>query len=285
MKLNGELNYTKVEIHPGGEIKGPWYVRNNRERGKNCFRLSISMASSDLIMHTLMVADSIRRQYENLKIDLVIPYVPYARQDEVFKPGDPLGIKVFADLINSQNFNSVHVLDPHSAVTPALINKCVVHTNQKLVERAFVKATEQHERTEGFWVVSPDSGAFKKTAKLVKSICYSKILGIANCTKVRGADGVPEGFSVSVDDFGGKDVFIVDDILDGGRTFYAIAPELKKRNARKVFLVVTHSIFSHGYEGMEQSGIDHVFTTNSFKQHSHPLVTQFTYQSVMEMPQ
>lgn len=269
-----------VETHPGGEVKGPWHVLGGHGKGSTLLRFRIN--NGDDLMYLFMVTDSIRRQKPQQPIHLCMPYVPYARQDEVFKPGDPLGIKVFADLINLQGYESVHVLDPHSAVTPAVINRCVVHTNQRLVEESF-GAAANHGRTHKVWVVSPDTGAFKKTAKLVKNMQFSCIEGIANCTKVRGQDGSPEGFSVSVEDFGGNDCFIVDDILDGGRTFYAIAPELKKRNARKVFLVVTHSIFSHGFEGLEQSGIDHVFTTDSFKEHKHPLVTQFTYQSYMEI--
>ena len=61
-----------------------------------------------------------------------------------------------------------------------------------------------------------------------------------------------------------KDVTIVDDISDGGRSFIELAAVLRKRNVGKIYLYVTHGIFSKGLDVLFEAGIDEVFTTNSF---------------------
>ena len=87
--------------------------------------ITANLRSSDDVMALLMATDALRRQGAT-RIHLTMPYVPYARQDRVMNPGEALGIKVFCDLINAQNYSSVNILDPHSDVTPALLNNVLV---------------------------------------------------------------------------------------------------------------------------------------------------------------
>ena len=72
----------------------------------------------------------------------------------------------------------------------------------------------------------------------------------------------------------GDNVYIVDDICDGGRTFIALASEIRARNAGAVYLIVSHGIFSYGEEPLRRGGIDHVYTTDSFKAITSPYITQ-----------
>jgi len=79
------------------------------------------------IMDLLLTHDALKRALPaGARLSLVLPYVPYARQDRVAVAGEPLSIKVFCSLINSMGFSSVEIWDPHSDVTPALLDNVVV---------------------------------------------------------------------------------------------------------------------------------------------------------------
>jgi ribose-phosphate pyrophosphokinase len=97
-----------------------------------------------------------------------------------------------------------------------------------------------------FYLVSPDAGSNKKIFDLAKSIGYDG--EIIRCDKLRDiSTGKIIETIVYHDDLCGKDAIIVDDILDGGKTFIEIAKVLKQKNVGKIYLIVTHGIFSNGY--------------------------------------
>ena len=196
--------------------------------------------------------------------DLYIPYFPSARQDRIMVPGEPLSVKVYANIINGLNFKKVFVFDAHSEVTPALLNNCKVISNHQLVKEVIKKIGED------VLLISPDGGALKKIYKV------SEFLGgypVVECSKSRDVKtGKISGFKVYEEDLNGKDCLIVDDICDGGATFIGLADELKNKNAGKLYLVVSHGIFSRGCEKLASS-FSHIFTTNSFKDQQHPSLT------------
>ena len=87
---------------------------------------------------------------------------------------------------------------------------------------------------------------------------------MVECSKKRDIKtGKLSGFTVYADDLEGNTCVIVDDICDGGGTFNGLAQELKKKNCGKLILIVTHGIFSKGFEQLAKS-FDHVYSTASF---------------------
>ena len=86
---------------------------------------------------------------------------------------------------------------------------------------------------------------------------------VIECSKIRNVKtGQLSGFNTQTLDFQGKTCFIIDDICDGGGTFVGLAALLKSRNARKIVLIVSHGIFSKGFD---LANIDAIYTTDSFK--------------------
>lgn len=204
----------------------------------------------------LMIAvDALRRLYIK-SIDLFMPYMPAARQDRVMIKGESLSVKVYADIINRLNFEQVMIFDPHSEVTPALLNNCKVISNHRFI-REVVKGIDSE-----VILISPDGGALKKIYKV------SEFLGglpVVECSKKRNVkNGQLEGFKVYVDDLKGKSCLIVDDICDGGGTFIGLAKELKQKNAGDLYLAVSHGIFSRGTDELN-THFTKVYTTDSFK--------------------
>jgi ribose-phosphate pyrophosphokinase len=209
--------------------------------------------SSNDVMALLLTVDAVRRVNSSTKISLTIPYFPYARQDRVCNEGEALSVKVMADLINSLHCESVHIYDPHSDLTPALLHRCKVSKMAHLISNSSLV----HLIREGNWVlVSPDAGAEKKTAELAKVLSSEqKKISMICARKVRDTlTGEILSTKVSEDPLliRGRDLILVDDICDGGRTFIELAKVLKSQGAEKLFLYVTHGIFSKGFDELKQ---------------------------------
>jgi ribose-phosphate pyrophosphokinase len=203
----------------------------------------------------LCIAVDALRRMEVKDMELFIPYFPAARQDRVMIKGEPLSVKVYADIINTLQFNKVYVFDAHSEVTPALVNNCEVIPNHTFID-AVIKVIGNNVK-----LISPDGGALKKIYKV------SEFLGgveVVECSKSRDVKtGRLSGFKVYNEDLQGADCLIVDDICDGGGTFVGLAEELKKKNAGKLYLAVSHGIFNKGFAVLDC--FEKIFTTNSFK--------------------
>ncbi len=222
--------------------------------------------NSDDVMRILLTNDAIKNKGYR-KISLVMPYIPYARQDSVMVEGEAFSLRVFANLINSCGFQYVSVLDPHSGVAPALINNCRIITNENFVRAALADIMKRlnipaYDMDNAPLLCSPDAGSFKKIFKLAKALGNTK--EIICCNKARElSSGKIEAFSVSSTDLKRSPVIIIDDICAKGGTFMGLATRLKELNSGNIYLCITH------YEGhadsalMKQAGIEHVYTSPS----------------------
>ena len=217
-----------------------------------------------------ITVDALRRMDVKV-IDLFIPYFPAARQDRVMIKGEPLSVKVYADIINGLQLNKVFVFDAHSEVTPALVNNCEVIPNHTFIQQV-LKVTGENVK-----LISPDGGALKKIYKV------SEFLGgvdVVECSKSRDVKtGRLSGFKVYEDDLNGIDCLIVDDICDGGGTFNGLAEALKAKNAGKLYLAISHGIFSKGFDDLSKY-FEQIFTTDSIKSVAHAGVTQIKLQDL-----
>ncbi len=204
---------------------------------------------------------------------LIIPYFPAARQDRVMVPGESLSVKVYADIINRMCIQKVVVFDPHSEVTPALLDRVVAVPNH-----AFVAKVLEHI-TAPVQLVAPDGGALKKIYKLSE---YLGGINVVECSKRRDVKtGKLSGFEVfAEEDLKGKDFLVVDDICDGGGTFLGLAQQLRKHQVGRLFLAVSHGIFSHGVEELAQY-YEKIFTTDSFRDISHEKVVQIALKDIL----
>ena len=224
-----------------------------------------------------------------VKINLVMPYIPYSRMDR--KENDRIfTLKSVADFINGMNFNSVEVWEPHSDVSVALLNRVRVVNKSRMIalnsimeelgltgsawlcdtvhgvgdefclNGLFRKADEA-----GIWLIYPDAGAEKRYTKQIK---YPNYL---SCSKERDFDtgrikrlnlNIPEG--INKETF--KTAIIVDDLCSKGGTFLKTAEELRKAGFSRVVLVVTHcEDIAFEYELFKCGLIDKVVTTDSIQ--------------------
>lgn len=213
----------------------------------------------------LMVAiDAIKNTLFKGQIHLFIPYFPGARQDRLMVGGEPLTVKVYADIINAMELASVTIFDPHSDVTPALINNCQVLDNHNIVNQCLVRIDIEIGE-HPFRIISPDAGSNKKIDKLMIHLSQHWKVPLTKCDKHRQqSTGKLSGFEVYAEDLNGVDCVIVDDICDGGGTFIGLAEELKKKNAGDLYLIVSHGIFSKGLKELSKH-FKHIYTTDSIR--------------------
>ncbi len=207
------------------------------------------------------------------EIHLVAPYILGARSDRKFEEGSNNYLKdVMCPLINSLRFDSVEVLDPHSDCLEMGINNFNKVENHKFVKWALLQINNKNDAHEKTIFISPDGGALKKIYKVADYVNFKG--DILTCSKERGTDGKLTNTIVPFFDLT-KAVVIIDDICDGGATFINIAKEIKDRNfTGKIYLIVTHGIFSKGFGELQQY-FDAVYTTNSFQDiEAEPFVKQ-----------
>jgi len=204
----------------------------------------------------LLAIDALKRM--NVRhIHLFIPYFPGARQDRIMSQGEALTVKIYTDILNALNLEEVLIYDAHSEVTPALLNQSTSINNFQFIDQVV-----QTIHSDNMVLVSPDGGALKKIYKLAS---YLKHHTVVECSKVRNIEtGKLSHFTVYTEDLKGKDCLIVDDICDGGGTFLGLAKALKAKNAGKLYLAVSHGIFSKGFNALEEH-YEHIYTTDSFK--------------------
>lgn len=209
----------------------------------------------------LLAVDALKRMHVKL-INVFIPYFPAARQDRVMIAGEPLSVKVYADILNSLKLNKITVFDAHSEVTSALLDNCEVIPNHYFIAQVLKKIGNDVK------LISPDGGALKKIYKVSE---YLGGIDVVECSKSRDVKtGKLSGFKVYDDNLQGMDCLIVDDICDGGGTFIGLAEELKKKNAGKLYLAVSHGIFNKGFESMK--AFEKIFTTDSFREFDEEIV-------------
>lgn len=260
----------KTWIYPAGEV-GVRAIDTPASGSVDNVHISAALQSSDDIMELLMLTDSLKRHYSNAKISLRLGYTPYGRQDRVATVGDNIGVKVFASLINLQNYEKVSIYDPHSSVTEAVFDNSSIISSCDLLDIFLPKIIGLNK---DITLIAPDAGAEKKALEIKERNWQISDLMVANKNRDPETGRITDyQFSGNVE---GRTCLVVDDILDGGATFEHIAKSLREGGAKEIILYVTHGIFSKGHESIA-SLFDKVYTTNTYHKDREGLVDGVTY--------
>jgi ribose-phosphate pyrophosphokinase len=211
---------------------------------------------------------AIRNIKPNKEIALYVPYFIGARSDRKFVDGGVNYLKqVICPIINSLKLDSVLVLDPHSDVLEACLNNYDKIDNHTIVKYALTDIDNKIDARERVCLVSPDAGAYKKIFDVAKKF---EIQNVVTANKVRDMK-TGKILKTEIPDLPGlvgdnMKYVIIDDICDGGRTFNELAKAIKTQRAdAKVYLVVTHGIFSAGFKELT-SNFERIYTTNSYRE-------------------
>lgn len=227
----------------------------------NSQTITARIQSSRDLMELVMVTDALR-EWDPTPIHLVLPYLPYGRQDRRCVKGESFSLRAFARLINGLGFARVTIFDAHSDVSAAVLDNVKVIDQSTIIGRFDALNKRLHAAPQPVFV-SPDAGANKRVSDLAALYGHTEFI---RADKLRDlATGRIKETVVYGEAMVGRDVIIPDDLADGGASFVALAAVLKAKGASRVELYVTHGVFSRGLAPLFAGGIDHVWTTNSFQ--------------------
>lgn len=252
-----KLNDKKIEIgkFPDGTLLMKEYVSKDFSGNREAI-LTWTFENNEELVALIYITRHLQSHGVE-KIDLYMPYIPNARQDRVKSDEDVFTLKYFAEIINSLDFRSVRVLDPHSSVSEALINNIIIDSPKKNIEKVIENVQKSDKNLLMFY---PDEGAMKRYSGMIDK---PYTFGIK---KRDWATGDILGLDVSgmTDLISGSDIIIVDDISSRGGTFYFSAKELKKLGAGDIYLYISHceNTILEG-EVLTCGLIKKVFTTDS----------------------
>ena len=234
----------EVKVFKGGEVNVTLPTRFTNNITKH-HEVSIvaNLVNSDMVMAFFLTIAAVRRINPLAELHAYLPYLPYARQDRVCNTGEALSVALFVKLLNAMDLTMVHLLDPHSDVSPAFINNCRVNTQRDLLNN-LLEGELLNIKTEDLWLIAPDAGAVKKTKALAEQMArLGLVKGYMTASKSRNLM-TQEITETSFDgDVTNRNVLVVDDICDGGRTFIQLGKKLREQGCKELSLLVTHGIF------------------------------------------
>ena len=209
---------------------------------------------NDHVMELLILLDAFRRSSAS-RITAVLPYFGYGRQDKKDKPRVPIAAKLMADLLTASGADRILTMDLHAAQIQGFFNIPVDHLFAAPVLLDAIRKLE----LEDLVIVSPDVGGVARARAIGKRLGAS----LAIIDKRRTGKNETEVLNV-VGDVGGKDVLILDDIVDTAGTLVQAEEALRAQGARRTFAAAVHPVLSGpALERIEASRLEKLLVTNT----------------------
>ena len=223
-------------------------------RGSRIFLIGSTHPSSENLMELLLMIDAAKRASAR-HITAVMPYFGWARQDRKDKPRVPIGAKLIAKLLESAGATRIITMDLHADQIQGFFEKPVDHLYASTI---FIPYLE-NLKLDNLTIASPDMGGSKR------AYAYSKFLkrDVVICYKQRQKANVISHMEL-IGDVQGKNVVLVDDMVDTAGTLTKAAELMLERGAKSVRAVCTHGILSgNAHERIENSSLEELIITDS----------------------
>ncbi|MBX2903812.1 MAG: ribose-phosphate pyrophosphokinase [Chitinophagales bacterium] len=239
------LRFSDGEMQP--EIK-------ESVRGSFVFIIQNTNAPGDNLLELLMMIDALKRASADY-IAAVIPYFGYARQDRKDRPRVGIGAKLVANLLQAAGADRVMTMDLHAGQIQGFFDIPVDHLNSSAV---FIPYIQKH-KWNNLCFASPDVGSVKRARIYAQHFNADMVI----CDKYRKrANEVAE--MTLIGNVEGKDVVLIDDMIDTGGTLCNAAKIIMEKGAKSVRALCTHAVLSgKAYENIEQSVLSELIVTNS----------------------
>ncbi len=234
-----------------------------------CQKFSYSCLNQE-IMELLLTIDCFNNYLGETayELKLILPYLPYSRQDKIFEPGEPSSLYTLINLLKSKGVDKLLTYNLHGRNSEELSLQTGTRINDinilpKLLERALVDLGLKPQAGDELCLVAPDKGRSSQ----VKQLSQLYNTQFIKFDKSRTQSGIktricqPEKLNPAVNNY-----IILDDMLDGGTTLAKTASILKERSAEaNIYGVITHSLLpANAHKKLENSCIQKIYTTDSF---------------------
>lgn len=241
----------KVNKFKDGEMQP---VIEESVRGAYVFLIQSTFAPADNLLELLLSIDAAKRASAGY-ITAVIPYFGYARQDRKDKPRVPISAKLIANLLEAAGANRVMTMDFHADQIQGFFDIPVDHLKGEAIFMPFLNETDLSNTT----FASPDVGGVKRARSFAKYFGRDLVI----CDKQRVQANKVEAITV-IGEVEGKDVVLIDDLVDTAGTLCKAAQALVDKGAKSVKALCTHPVLSgDAYENIENSVLDSLITTDT----------------------
>ncbi len=246
-----ELGNIAISKYSDGEFQPSF---EESIRGARIFIIGSTHPSSENLMQLLLMLDAAKRSSAR-HITAVIPYFGWARQDRKDKPRVPIGAKLIAKLIEAAGATRIITMDLHADQIQGFFEKPVDHLYASTIFIPYVESL----KLENLTIASPDMGGSKR------AYAYSKFLksDVVICYKQRVKSNIISHMEV-IGEVKGKNVVLVDDMVDTAGTLTKAADLMIERGAKSVRAICTHAILSgNAVEKIENSNLLELIVTDS----------------------
>jgi len=267
--LDIDLGKSSCPVFADGEFE-PCYEETIR--GSHVFIVQSTPPPADNLLELLLMIDAAKRA-SAYKVIAVIPYFGYARQDRKDKPRVSIGAKLVADLLSAAGVDRIITMDLHADQIQGFFDVPVDH----LYASALFVPYIENLGLENIVVASPDVGGTKRANTYAKMLESDMVI----CHKTR-AKANEVGSMTVIGDVVGKDVIIVDDMIDTAGTITKAANLMKNVGANSVRAFAAHGVLSGpAIERIEKSELEAVYFTDSIQNHK-PQSEKIKYISVAD---
>ena len=224
-------------------------------RGRDVFIVQPTGApTNDNLMELLIMTDALRRS-SAASITAVVPYFGYARQDRKAAPRVPITAKLVANMMEKAGITRVITMDLHAGQIQGFFDIPVDNLYGSIIFKEYVKSKNLPNPV----VASPDIGGVARARYFAQKLGYDMVI----VDKRREKANESEVMNI-IGDVEGKDIIIVDDMIDTAGTIVKAAAALKEKGATSVMACCTHPVLSGpAYERIENGELDELVVTNT----------------------
>jgi len=213
--------------------------------------------TSDNIMESLLVIDAAKRAGCK-SFTLIAPFMGYSRQDKIDHLRSSIGSKVLADILEKTGMSRIVTIDLHASSIQGFYNVPVIHLNGNKIFIEYIK----ENRIEDLTILAPDQGAVKRASDFCKSFPDATF---AMINKKRIKPNEVHSMEL-VGDVTGRNVVIVDDMVDTAGTLKKASELVMEKGAKSVRAIATHGVLSgKAYENLESSKLTELLVSDSIQ--------------------
>jgi ribose-phosphate pyrophosphokinase len=245
------LGKVAVTVFSDGEFQTSF---EENIRGRDVFIVQSTFPPADNLLELLMLIDAARRASAK-RIVAVIPYFGLARQDRKDKPRVSVASKLIANLLTAAGVQRIITIDLHADQIQAFFDVPVDHIYASSIFTPYI----ENLKLPNLIMASPDTGGTRRAA------AYAKYLntGFVICYKQRSKPNEVDNMEL-IGDVEGKNVILIDDIIDTAGSITKAGNLIMKRGAKSVRAFCTHPVFSgEAYERIENSAFEEVIVTDT----------------------
>ena len=251
LAFGAEMGKTSIFIFKDGELQ-PAYEES--VRGCTVFIIQSTPPPAENLMELLLMIDAAKRA-SAYKVVAVIPYFGYARQDRKDRPRASIGGKLVANLLISAGVDRVMTMDLHADPVQGFFDIPVDHLYASTIFVPYIKSLN----LDNIAIAAPDMGGAKRANAYARFLDTQMII----CYKTRKKPNVVEEIR-AIGEIEGKNVFIVDDMIDTAGTVCLAAEMMKQEGANSVRVIASHPVLSgDSYEKINESFINEVIVSDS----------------------